>query len=244
MNFKKKAFIVSFSFGLFLFLVIIIIGIRKDEIFDNNISVKNNDSFYIDLPKPTLKGEISVEEAIFKRRSIRNYKDTSLTLEEVSQLLWSAQGFTSFEPERRVSPSAGALYPLEVYLVVENVEGIEKGVYRYLPKTHKIVNVVKGSVSKLLAESAFGQSFISKAPVSMVFSGVFSRTTIKYGERGVLYVYMEAGHAAQNVYLQSESLKLGIVVVAAFNEREIKEILNMPKEETPLYIIPVGRKKE
>jgi len=195
----------------------------------------------ITLPSPQETSQVSIEEALLKRRSVRQYKDEPLNLEEISQLLWAAQGINDSKVAGRTSPSAGATYPLEVYLTVRKADKIKPGVYRYLPENHKLIKVSEGDVSGQLAETALNQMFIGQAPVSLVFSAVFERTTGRYGQRGVRYVYMEAGHASQNVYLQAQSLRLVTVVVGAFDEEEVKEILNLPQEEIPLYIMPVGK---
>jgi len=169
----------------------------------------------IKLPEPIYKSNISVEEALSKRRSIRTYSGENLTIEEVSQLLWAAQGITS-PWGGRTAPSAGALYPLELYLIVGDIEGIDKGVYKYRPEEHELEKVAEGDKRAELAEAAVRQEHVRDAAIDIVFTAVYARTTWKYGERGVRYVYMEAGHAAQNVYLQAVSLNLGTVVIGAF----------------------------
>jgi len=201
----------------------------------------NNDK--INLPKPKYTGNTSVEEALYKRRSIRVYKDEALTLREVSQLLWAAQGIT--DPRGfRTAPSAGALYPLEVYVVIGNVKEIPKGVYKYKPDKHELVKVKSGDVRNELCSAALGQPWVKNGSIIIVFSAVYERTTQKYGNRGIRYVHMEVGHAAQNVYLQAVSLKLGTVTVGAFKDNEVRKILNMPNNEHPLYIMPVGKYKD
>ncbi|MBU3901102.1 SagB/ThcOx family dehydrogenase [Patescibacteria group bacterium] len=195
---------------------------------------------YMALPEPKKESKTSIEEALLKRRSIREYKDEALSLEEISQILWSAQGITAPERGGRTAPSAGALYPLEIYLVVRKIENLESGVYHYLPEGHEIKQVLEKDISGELAIAGLNQMFIKEAPANIVISAVFSRTTSKYGERGNQYVYMEAGHAAENIYLQVESLGLGTVTVGAFSDEEIKRILNL-REEIPLYIMPIGR---
>ena len=214
---------------------------QKNYSVNEEESKEASEETSIILPQPRTDSKVSVEETLSKRRSIREYKDESLTLEEVSQILWAAQGITAPEFGARTTPSAGALYPLEVYLVVKNANGLKAGVYQYLPESHKLTEVLEGDMSSQLAKAALGQMFIAEAPVNLVFSGVFSRTTSKYGDRGIQYVYMEVGHAAQNVYLQAQSLGLGTVVVGSFNDEEVKRMLNMSEEETPLYIMPVGK---
>lgn len=197
------------------------------------------------LPNPRVKGGLSVEEALAKRRSIREYKDEGLTIEEVSQLLWAAQGIT--EPRRRfrAAPSAGATYPLETYTVFREggVEGFEAGVYHYEPRDHSLTQLSLGDVNEELMEAAVDQEWVGKAPLNIVLTAIFERTTWRYGERGIRYVYMEAGHVGENIYLQATAMGLGTVVVGAFYDEEVREILGIPEEETPLYIIPVGRPK-
>ncbi|MBA7599667.1 hypothetical protein ES703_06704 [subsurface metagenome] len=193
------------------------------------------------LPEPRLRSEVSVEEALLKRRSVREYGNAPLTLEEVSQLLWAAQGITS-EWGGRTAPSAGALYPLEVYIAVGNVENLSPGVYKYNPRRHELIKVRDGDVRQELAEAALSQIWVQEGAIDIVIAAVYERTTKKYGDRGVGYVHMEAGHAAQNIYLQAATLDLGMVTVGAFHDDWVKEIMSMPEDEIPLYLIPVGRK--
>jgi len=194
----------------------------------------------IKLPEPRYRSDISIEEALLKRRSIRDYTGEPLTLQEVSQLLWAAQGIT--DPRGfRTAPSAGALYPLEVYVVVGDVENLAVGVYRYNPHEHELVKVLDGDKRADLAKAAVGQSCVEEAAIDIVITGVYERTTKKYGERGVRYVHIEVGHAAQNVCLQATAMGLGAVTVGAFYDDQVGEILNIMKGEQPLYIIPIGR---
>jgi len=192
------------------------------------------------LPEPVYKSNTSVEEALLERRSIRTYSKENLTIEEVSQLLWAAQGITAPAWGGRTAPSAGATYPLELYLVVGDVTGLDKGVYKYIPDGHVIKKVMEGDIREELAVAALGQRWVRDAPINIVFTAVYERTTKRYGDRGIRYVHMEVGHAAQNVHLQAVSLNLGTVVVGAFRDDVVKKIMNIP--EDPLYIMPVGRK--
>lgn len=194
----------------------------------------------IELPAPKYVSGTSLEEAMFRRRSVRDFKDLPLTISEVSQLLWAAQGAAGARGRRTV-PSAGALYPLELYIVAGNVLGLTGGIYRYVPDGHKLLTLAIGEKRKDLCDAALSQSSIRRAPAVIVMSGVYERTMSKYGERGVRYVYMEAGHAAQNVYLESVSLGLGTVVIGAFRDEEIRRIMKMTEMEGPLYIMPVGK---
>lgn len=197
----------------------------------------------ISLPQPKMTGEMSVEEAIFRRRSIRTFQDEALTLSELSQVLFAAQGITEKTRGFRTAPSAGALYPLELYAVVGKVEGIAPGVYRYHPEEHAIERVLEGDKRVELFRSALYQESIQEAPVTLVFTAIYERTTRRYGERGIRYVHMEAGHAAQNVYLEAQALGLGTVAIGAFQDEEVAQILRLPRNEMPLYLLPVGKPK-
>lgn len=190
----------------------------------------------IPLPEPEFKGTISVEDAIMKRRSVREYSKEDLTPEELSQVLWAAQGQTSKEGFR-TTPSAGALYPLELYVVTED------GVFRYLPLDHSLEKVDDGDRRGDLAKAALNQDFVKEAPVDIVIFGVVERTRQKYGDRAERYVLMEGGHAAQNVYLQCESLGLGTVSVGAFYDDMVRDTVGVPAGYTPIYIMPVGHRK-
>jgi len=192
------------------------------------------------LPEPRTTGGISIEEAILHRRSVRRYTKEAITLNELSQLLWAAQGVTS-EEGFRTAPSAGALYPLEVYVVAGNVDGLAGGVYRYRADGHTLQRIRDGDLRENLSGCALGQTQVTDAAVDIVFAATFERTTAKYGERGVGYVYIEAGHAAQNVYLQAEASGIGVCAVGAFYEQEVSELLSLPEGETPIYILTVGK---
>lgn len=198
----------------------------------------SNETF--SLPPPRADGDFSVERALRERRSRREFGRASLTIAEVSQLLWAAQGVTRRDG-LRTAPSAGALYPLELHLVVGVVQGLEPGIYRYVPAEHKLVRKVSGEHRRGLAAAALGQESVADAAVVLVFTAVERRTTRKYGSRGVRYIHIEAGHAAQNVLLQATALGLGAVVVGAFDDAGVAALLNLPSGEAPLYIIPLGR---
>jgi SagB-type dehydrogenase family enzyme len=195
----------------------------------------------IKLPEPKYISVTSVEEALIKRRSVRVFKEGPVMLAELSQLIWAAQGMT--DPRGlRTSPSAGALYPLELYVVAGNVNGLPPGLYKYIPSSHELLSLRHGDKRTDLCDTALGQSSIRRAALVLVLSGVYERTTAKYGERGIRYVHMEAGHAAQNVYLQAVPLGLGTVVIGAFRDDEVKKVLKLDDKERPLYIMPVGRR--
>lgn len=199
----------------------------------------------IKLPPIKYKSAISVEEAIFNRRSVRRYRDFPVTLEQVSQLLWSAQGITSECGFKfRAVPSAGATYPLEVYLVAGKVIGLDPGLYHYLPDSHSIALIKSGDLRDALARAAFSQEYIAQAPMDIVICAVYERTTSRYGTpRGIRYVDMEAGHTGQNISLQAITLGLDTVMIGAFNDDAVAKVLELTgSEKIPIYIIPVGKK--
>lgn len=196
----------------------------------------------IKLPQPKYDSNFSIEKTLLERRSIRNYKDEALTLAEVSQLLWAAQGITDKANGLRTAPSAGALYPLETYLVAGKVTGLPTGLYKYKPRGHELEKIADGDKRVELSKAALGQSFVREAPVVIAISAVYERITGKYGQRGVRYTDMEAGHVGENVALQAVALNLGTVMVGAFNDDNVNKVLGLPAEEKSLYLIPVGRK--
>jgi SagB-type dehydrogenase family enzyme len=200
----------------------------------------------IRLPAPKLEGPVSVEAALQARQSIRDFTDQALTLGELGQVLWAAQGINRRTGERgappgRTAPSAGALYPLELYAVVGSVEGLPVGVYHYQPGRHELAVVGAGDHRSQLANVAVRQTWMREAAVTLVVAAVYARTTGKYGERGRKYVHMEVGHAAQNVYLQAAALGLGTTFVGAFQDSQVKQILGLPAAEHPLGLMPLGR---
>jgi len=155
-------------------------------------------------------------------------------------LLWAAQGITS-DGIYRAAPSAGALYPLEVYMIVGNVEGLVAGAYRYMPKGHELVMVMEGDMRSRLADAALGQSPVRNAAIDIVLTSVYDRITRKYGDRGVRYALIEIGHVGQNICLQATAMDLGSVCIGAFYDEQVRALLKLPKEEAPLYIIPIGK---
>ena len=192
-----------------------------------------------DLPKASRAGTLSLEETLRERRSMRNFAVRPLSLQAAAQLLWAAQGVSS--PEGlRTAPSAGALYPLELHLVVGEVAGLAPGSYRYDAPSHRLAPMAEGDLRLALADAALGQSWIAKAPAAVVIAGVYSRTQWKYGQRGIRYVHVEAGHAAQNLALQAVAMGLGSTVVGAFDDTALQGLLGLPANEQPLVILPVG----
>ena len=211
----------------------------------------DGDQLTYTLPSPITDGKVSVEATMANRRSSRHYADQSISAEQLAQILWAAYGVTSPQPERpatrggfRTPPSAGGLYPLEVYAVVGNVDGIEPGLYRYVSEEHKIVRVINADLREDLCTAALGQTFVKEAPVTIFYSAIFSRTTQRYGDRGGnRYVWIDLGHSAENVLLQAEALKLGACVIGSFYDDQVNDLLQLPEEEVPMYIITVGHKR-
>lgn len=197
------------------------------------LAAENNSS--VKLPPPRQHGEISLEETLAKRRSLREFSSARLSWEQIGQLLWAAQGITSQSGGLRTAPSAGALYPLEMYVVVDS------GVYHYQPAEHQLQRTLESNVRHELSRAALGQECVQDAPAVFVITGVLERTMGKYGERAQRYVHMEAGHAAQNVLLQATALGLGAVPVGAFNDERVESALKLPTEQNALYLIPVGQ---
>jgi SagB-type dehydrogenase family enzyme len=177
---------------------------------------------------------LTLEEALAKRRSVRQFSGEALTMEELGQLLWAAQGITH-PSGLRTAPSAGALYPLEVYAVTPD------GAYHYEPQGHRLALQVAGDTRAALYDAALKQSAVGEAPAVIVIAAVYARTAEKYGEeRSPRYVHLEAGHAAQNILLQAVALELGAVPIGAFFDEQVKKALALPKDQQPLYLIPIG----
>ena len=196
----------------------------------------------MNLPKPRTDGNVSVEKAIKDRRTVRSFTSRPLTLEQFSQILWSGQGITQDDGFKRAAPSAGALYPMELYAVVGNdaVAGTGPGIYHYESKTHSLNIVAEGDHRDELAQASLSQLWVAKAPVSVVICAEYPRITGKYGLRGERYAMMESGHIGQNIFLQARALGLDAGIVGAFIDVEVKKALKIPQSQEPLLIIPVG----
>jgi len=195
----------------------------------------------VHLPEPHRDGGLALQAAIARRRSLRAYAPGSLTLSEAAQLAWAAQGL-SHGDGRRTAPSAGALYPLELYLCAGRVDGLAPGVYRYLPPDHALVRTGEGDRRHRLAAAARGQEWIAAGALVLAVAGIYRRTAAHYGSRAERYVHIEVGHVAQNVYLQAVALDLGTVVVGAFDDDAVAAALGLPAGERPLALLPVGRR--
>ena len=195
----------------------------------------------ISLPEPDRKGNVPLEETIEERRSVREYHEDAPGLDEIGQIAWAAQGITDPARNFRAAPSAGATFPVEIYLLTSNMEDLENGLYHYDPVEHKLLKRSAGDLRQELSAAALRQEAITNAPVVMVVSGVLRRTEQRYGDRALRYLHMEAGHVSQNVYLQAVALDIGTVAIGAFSDEEVRDVLDLDPGEHPLYIMPLGR---
>lgn len=198
----------------------------------------------VDLPQAEISGNMSVDQAIQNRRSVRSFSATPLTLKDVSQLLWAAQGITDSERNFRATPSAGHVFPMEVYLVAGNgsVQELEAGIYHYNPFNNTLEKIVEGDQRYNLSQAAHQQKWVNDAPISLVVTGNYQKMQDKYPEGNIStrFVDMEAGHIGENIYLEVVSRGLGTVAIGSFYDDQMINLLKLPSNETPLYIYPVG----
>jgi SagB-type dehydrogenase family enzyme len=188
-----------------------------------------------DLPTPVIDGSMSIEKALSERRTVRSYSDKPLSLEDISQILWAAQGIT--EPKRglRTAPSAQASYLMKVYVLTGKVADLTMGMYQYQPQGHKLVKVADGDIKTDLYRAA-PQNPIKNAPAAVVITGISNKA------KNPSWIYLEAGHIAQNICLEAVSRNLGTVTMAGFKPEEVKKALRLPDNEQPVYIMPMGKK--
>jgi SagB-type dehydrogenase family enzyme len=197
----------------------------------------------VSLPAPQLTGNLSVEVAIENRRSVRHYSNQSVTLDNVSQILWSAQGITNTQYQLRAAPSAGQVYPLEVYVIAgPNVSGLQEGVYQYEPSNNTLEMFMNGDLRSDLSNIADGQLWVKQAPLDILITGDNQKMIDKYPDKDLStrFVDLEAGHAGENIYLQAESLGLVTVSLGSFDSNQLSQKFELPSNETPLYIFPIG----
>jgi SagB-type dehydrogenase family enzyme len=194
------------------------------------------------LPDPVLDGAISLERVIHRRRTIRSFDGKCLTLGQFSQLLWAAQGITERGGFKRAAPSAGALYPMDVYGAVgrDCIDELDPGVYHYHPADHSISLVQKGDPRKDIAVVSLSQMWMAYAPLTIVITAEYSRIEIKYGQRGIRYAMIEAGHIGQNIFLQSQAMGLAAGIVGAFQDQKVIQVMGIRETHEPLLIMPVG----
>jgi len=196
------------------------------------------------LPQPRTQGRISLEGTIKKRRTVRSFTSEPLTLEQISQLFWAAQGITGNRGFKRAAPSAGALYPMDLYAVVGTggVEGLTAGIYHYDPRDHGLSLAIGGDLRTAVAKAALSQMWVASPPLDLVITAEYNRIAVKYGSRGVRYAMIEAGHIGQNIFLQAEALGLGAGIVGAFDDEDLIRVMKIPRDHEPLLIMPVGYK--
>lgn len=207
--------------------------------------LKNIYAETVQLPPPDYKGRMSLEEAIYKRQSIRSYSSKPISLNQLSQLLWATGGVTAdgITGPTYAYPSAGGIYPLEIYVVVGTVNGIKPGIYRYNSPSHSLELKIQGDKRNLLSRACYYQKMMINAPITIILTARISATTSRYGQRGYQYIFLDAGHCAENICLQATALGLGTVPVGAFSESAVNKLLKLSKEYTTVYILPVGRIK-
>ncbi len=210
-----------------------------DSSFLEENNVINQELEYISgeevlLPEPDLEGLVSLEEALFGRRSIRDFEDRDIEIQKISQLLWAAQGITKKSRGFRTAPSAGALYPLDVFIFKKD------GLFHYIPAENVLMMMNREDLRERLYEACLYQGAVAECDINIVITAVYERTTAKYGERGIRYVHLEAGHACQNILLEAVALELGAVPIGAFEDSKIIELMKLPDGYVPLYVIPVG----
>ena len=226
-------------------MIVFVVGLAVllTAIMAVSASSKQEASDVVKLPQPRTDGGISVEKALLERRSIRSFRNESLTLDEISQLCWAAQGVTD-DKGHRTSPSAMATYPLEVYLLAGNVTGLPAGVYHYSPQGHNLTTISLGNKISDLFNSSMGgrEDWRRVSPAVFIITGVFERTNKIPGRDLSRFVYIEAGTAAENLLLEVVSLGLGSTYTAGFDENKTKEYLGLSPGEEPIGVLPVGRK--
>lgn len=197
------------------------------------------------LPEPMLDGDVSLERTIHKRRTVRSFDRKALTLKHLSQLLWAAQGITETGGFKRAAPSAGALYPMDVYAVVgrDCIEKVDPGVYHYNPADHSLSLVQEGDRRRDVAEASLWQMWMADAPLTLVITAEYSRIMVKYRQRGIRYAMIEAGHIGQNIFLQCQGMGLEAGIVGAFEDEKVVQVMGIKTTHEPLLIMPVGYRR-
>jgi len=195
----------------------------------------------IALPPPRRESDQSLESVLAGRRSIREFTKVPLSTQDISQLLWATQGITAPGGER-TTPSAGALYPLEIY-VAAGLTALDPAVYHYRPRNHELVKHADGDLRSALAGASLKQECVRDCAAVIVYAVVYERVTKEYGKDGDIYVHFEVGHACQNTCLQATALGLGSVPVGAFHGAEVEKLLKLPPDQRVLYLLPVGNVK-
>ena len=191
------------------------------------------------LPEPNLQSNFSLEQALKQRRSRRDFSDNPISLNQLSQVLWAAYGITK-EPIYKTAPSAGAIYPMTIYVSTCKVKNMENGFYRYIPETHSLKLIDDNNYKKIIYKLGYRQNCLKNPAFTILMAANFNKIENRYGNKAKRYTFMEAGHISQNIYLQVESLGLGTVAVGAFNEASMNKNLPVKAEENIIYIMPIG----
>jgi SagB-type dehydrogenase family enzyme len=200
--------------------------------------------YKMDLPNAQTDGTVSLEKTIKIRRTIRSFTSQQLTLEQFSQLLWAAYGITEDRGYKRAAASGGACYPMDIYALVgeEGIKGMAAGIYHYEPMGHRVSLILEGDLREEMARASLGQMWMATPPLSLVVCAEYARITSRYGDRGVRYAIIEAGHVGQNIFLQAEAMGLGAGIVGAFRDEAVIQVMGTPPSHEPLLIMPVGHK--
>jgi SagB-type dehydrogenase family enzyme len=200
--------------------------------------------YKMDLPNAQTDGTVSLEKTIKIRRTIRSFTSQQLTLEQFSQLLWAAYGITEDRGYKRAAASGGACYPMDIYALLgeEGIMGMEAGIYHYDPNGHSASLILEGDLREEVARASLGQMWMALPPLRLVVCAEYARITSRYGDRGVRYAMIEAGHIGQNIFLQAEALGLGAGIVGAFRDEAVIQVMGTPPSHEPLLIMPVGYK--
>ena len=228
---KKQCIMILILMTTVFYMATFSIGVEK--VFAQD---KSPGAATIKLPAPKYSSDTSVEKALLERRSVRSYKAEPLTIPEIAQVLWAAQGITEPKKGLRTAPSPRGIYLIEVYLIAGNVTNLPAGIYKYGPQGHELIKIAEGNIKDDLFKVA-GQAQIKSAPVALLIAGKSAEAS-----GNPQWMYLEAGHVSQNVYLQAESLKLGAVTMAGFKTDDVKKALNLPASEQPIYIMCIGKK--
>ena len=229
----------------------IVVSVSSQELPKENLVTQEN--LIIELPSPSFESNTSVEKALNTRRSERMYLQDAIKLEDLSQILWAAQGITlkidtvpgvwvgqEWLGGVRTAPSAGALFPIELYIAAGNVENLGQGLYKYNALNHTLIKMVDGDQREEVRKAALGQSAVKNGPACIIIAGNVGRTEYKYKSRAKQYVYIESGAVSQNIYLQCNTLGIGTVLIGAISEDPMKIALSMPDYETPIAVMPIG----
>lgn len=246
---KKSKFVLGAIILLSAFLFVYI----GYSVFTQSVEVKNQSQnqsrevlTIVNLPQIEIARNMSVDQAIQNRRSVRRFSATPLTLKDVSQLLWAAQGITDFERNFRTTPSAGGVFPMEIYLVAgdDGVQELDAGIYHYNPFNHTLEMIVRGDMRYNLSQAAHQQKWVNDAPISLIITGNYLKMQDRYSDKNLStrFVDMEAGHIGENIYLEAVSRGLGTVAIGSFYDDQMINLLKLPANETPIYIYPIGKK--